>query len=45
MNGLSVTRRDRGGKKRVQREIEAALTGKIWGAIEDRSSGMEKWNV
>ena len=29
----------RGGKERVQREIEAASTGKIWGDIGDRVRG------
>ena len=41
---LSVTGRERGGKKRMQREREAASTGTRWGSIWDRSEGREKRN-
>ena len=36
--------RDQAREERIQREIEAALTGEIWGAIGDRSGGGEKHN-
>ena len=36
--------REGGGKKRVQRDIEASSTGEIMGAIGDKSEGKEKRN-
>ena len=45
VDGCSATGRDRGGKKRVKRDREAELTGKIWEGNWDRSGGREKRNA
>ena len=42
MDGRYATGREGGGEKRVQREIEAALTGEIWGG--DRRLAREEGN-
>ena len=44
VDSRSETGRERGDKKRVQREIEATSTGEISGSIGDRYRGREKRN-